>query len=136
MRPTAPTFPRSTRRSSILSRPSGRRSEPLLKNATVVLGLVPTHTFADCPKLDLICIPGGNSGVVQALGDRETIEFVQQQSRTAKYVTSVCTGAFILGAAGLLNGRRATLTYARVRMTDSAPGMHVPPHRIVGPTRI
>src|SRR5689334_9571068 len=41
MRPTAPVFPRSTRRSSILSRPSGRRSEPLVKNATVVLGFGP-----------------------------------------------------------------------------------------------
>ena len=60
------------------------------------LGLVPTHTFENCPHLDLICVPGGNAGVVQAMGDRETIEFVRRQSSTAKYVTSVCTGAFIL----------------------------------------
>jgi len=76
------------------------------------LGLVPTHTFENCPRLDLICVPGGSAGVVQALGDRETIEFVRRQSRTAKYVTSVCTGAFILGAAGLLKGRRATTHWA------------------------
>jgi len=76
------------------------------------LSLVPTHTFENCPRLDLICIPGGNAGVVQAMGDQETIEFVQRQSRTAKYVTSVCTGAFILGAAGLLKGRRATTHWA------------------------
>jgi cyclohexyl-isocyanide hydratase len=62
------------------------------------LSLVPTHTFENCPRLDLICIPGGITGVVRAMGDQETIEFVQRQSRTAKYVTSVCTGAFILGA--------------------------------------
>src|ERR1700730_1162324 len=61
------------------------------------LGLVPTHTVESCPRLDLICIPGGNAGVVRAMGDRETIEFVRWQSRTAQYVTSVCTGAFILG---------------------------------------
>ena len=48
------------------------------------LGLIPTHTFANCPPLDLICIPGGITGVVQAMGDRETIEFVQRQSATAK----------------------------------------------------
>jgi cyclohexyl-isocyanide hydratase len=68
------------------------------------LGLMPTHTFESCPPLELICVPGGNAGVVQAIGDRETIEFVRQQAVTAKYVTSVCTGAFILGAAGLLKG--------------------------------
>ncbi len=72
------------------------------------LSLMPTHTFADCPPLDLICIPGGYRGVMQAMADRYLIEFVQRQARTARYVTSVCTGAFVLGAAGLLQGRRAT----------------------------
>ena len=76
------------------------------------LSLVPTHTFENCPQLDLICIPGGSTGVVRAMSDRDTIEFVQRQSRKAKYVTSVCTGAFILGAAGLLKGRRATTHWA------------------------
>jgi cyclohexyl-isocyanide hydratase len=76
------------------------------------LGLVPTCTFANCPPLDLICIPGGASGVVGAIGDRETIAFVRQQAESAKYVTSVCTGAFILGVAGLLRGRRATTHWA------------------------
>jgi cyclohexyl-isocyanide hydratase len=72
------------------------------------LGLVPTHTFADCPPLDLICVPGGAAGVVGAIADRETIDFVRRQAADAKYVTSVCTGAFVLGVAGLLKGRRAT----------------------------
>src|SRR5262249_20356598 len=72
------------------------------------LGLVPTHTFANCPPLDLICIPGGVAGVLRAIGDRETVEFVRRQAGAAKYVTSVCTGAFVLGVAGLLKGRRAT----------------------------
>jgi cyclohexyl-isocyanide hydratase len=76
------------------------------------LGLVPTHTFATCPPLDLICVPGGNRGVIAAIGDRETIAFVRTQAQRAKYVTSVCTGAFILGAAGLLKGRRATTHWA------------------------
>jgi cyclohexyl-isocyanide hydratase len=82
------------------------------------LGLVPTHTFENCPRLDLICVPGGTDGVVQAMADRETIEFVRRQSCTAKYVTSVCTGAFILGVAGLLKGRRATTHWA---FTDLLP---------------
>jgi cyclohexyl-isocyanide hydratase len=72
------------------------------------LGLVPTHTFADCPPLDLICVPGGAAGVVGAIADRATVDFVRRQAADAKFVTSVCTGAFVLGVAGLLKGRRAT----------------------------
>jgi cyclohexyl-isocyanide hydratase len=82
------------------------------------LDLVPTHTFADCPPLDLICVPGGAIGVVEAANDRETIDFVRRQAAQAKYVTSVCTGAFILGVAGLLKGRRAATHWA---FTDLLP---------------
>jgi cyclohexyl-isocyanide hydratase len=88
------------------------------------LGLVPTHTFENCPRLDLICIPGGSTGVVQAMGDRQTIEFVQRQSATARYVTSVCTGAFILGAAGLLKGRRATTHWAYAELLPLVGATH------------
>jgi len=88
------------------------------------LSLVPTHTFENCPRLDLICIPGGNAGVVRAMGDQETIEFVQRQSRTAKYVTSVCTGAFILGVAGLLKGRRATTHWAFAELLPLVGATH------------
>ena len=75
------------------------------------LSLVPTRTFADCPPLDLICVPGG-FGVSNAITDRDTIDFVRRQAAGAKYVTSVCTGAFVLGVAGLLKGRRATTHWA------------------------
>jgi len=71
------------------------------------LSLLPTTTFADCPRLDLICVPGG-AGVAQAMVDRDTVDFVRRQAEQARYVTSVCTGAFVLGMAGLLKGRRAT----------------------------
>lgn len=64
------------------------------------LSVLPTHTFASCPPLDLICVPGGRSGVVNAMGDRDTIEFVRRQAGAASYVTSVCTGAFILASPG------------------------------------
>lgn len=75
------------------------------------LAIPPTATFADCPPLDLICIPGG-FGVDQAIEDEETIAFVRRAGAHATYVTSVCTGAFILGAAGLLRGKRATTHWA------------------------
>src|SRR5215469_4280760 len=65
------------------------------------LGIIPTCTFESSPPLDLICVPGG-PGVVEALADVETIEFIRQRGEVAKYVTSVCMGAFLLGAAGLL----------------------------------
>lgn len=75
------------------------------------LSLVPTTTFAGCPTLDLLCIPGG-FGVEQAMLDAETVGFVQAMGRSARYVTSVCTGAFLLGVAGLLQGKRATTHWA------------------------
>ena len=69
--------------------------------------ILPTTTFADCPRLDLICVPGG-AGMNPLLNDPETLDFIRRQAKSARYVTSVCTGALVLGAAGLLKGRRAT----------------------------
>lgn len=88
------------------------------------LSLLPTHTFADCPPLDLICVPGGGNGVVAAANDQETIDFVRRQASHAKYVTSVCTGAFILGVAGVLRGRRATTHWAFTELLPLVGATH------------
>lgn len=70
------------------------------------LKLIPDMTFADCPQLDVICVPGG-AGVNALLQDEEVLDFIRRQAAGARYVTSVCTGSLVLGAAGLLEGRRA-----------------------------
>jgi cyclohexyl-isocyanide hydratase len=68
--------------------------------------ILPTTSFADCPKLDVICVPGG-IGQHALMRDREVLDFVAQQGRGARYVTSVCTGSLLLAAAGLLKGYKA-----------------------------
>ncbi len=90
-----------------------------------VLKVPPTVTFADCPDLDLICVPGG-FGIADAMIDPETIAFVRRQGAKAKYVTSVCTGAFVLGTAGLLQGKRATTHWA---FTDLLPLVGATPEK-------
>lgn len=75
------------------------------------LVLTPTVTYDECPPLDVLCVPGG-SGVGPLMEDQPTLDFLNVQALTARYVTSVCTGALVLGAAGLLRGRRATTHWA------------------------
>ena len=78
---------------------------PVVSTAKMVF--TPTTTFAACPPLDVLCIPGG-LGINALLEDEAVLTFVRQQAGRARYVTSVCTGSLVLGAAGLLAGRRAT----------------------------
>src|SRR5712672_4398674 len=82
-----------------------KRIEPVTSDS--VLTLTPTITFADCPQLDVICVPGG-FGTDEMVNDEEVLDFLRRQAEGAKYVTSVCTGSLVLGAAGLLRGYRAT----------------------------
>ncbi|HEX3379372.1 MAG TPA: DJ-1/PfpI family protein [Paraburkholderia sp.] len=83
--------------------------EPVVSSNGLVL--TPDTTYETCPPLDVICVPGG-SGVTALLQDAQTLDFVRRQAVNARYVTSVCTGALLLGAAGLLRGRRATTHWA------------------------
>jgi cyclohexyl-isocyanide hydratase len=69
----------------------------------------PTTTFAGCPeKLDVLFVPGGVPGTLTMMEDPEVIAFLAERGKSARYVASVCTGSLILGAAGLLNGYKAT----------------------------
>lgn len=73
--------------------------------------IIPDTTIAAAPQVDLVFVPGG-PGVGAQMEDAETLEFLRRQAQGAKYVTSVCTGALVLGAAGLLKGYRATTHWA------------------------
>lgn len=70
--------------------------------------VIPTYTFADAPRADLLLIPGGGVKVVK--NDKPTIEWIKQESTKAEHVMSVCNGAFILANTGLLNGLTVTTT--------------------------
>src|SRR5262245_40813592 len=75
------------------------------------LELRPDTTLEECPELDVFCVPGG-AGVFELLRDDALIDAVRTIARRSRFVTSVCTGAFLLGAAGLLAGKRATTHWA------------------------
>jgi transcriptional regulator GlxA family with amidase domain len=69
--------------------------------------VVPDHSFASCPGLDILVVPGG-WGTRRELHNPALLEWLRLRAREVETLTSVCTGALLLGAAGLLNGRRAT----------------------------
>jgi len=77
------------------------------------LSILSTTTFADCPPLDVICVPGG-PGQIALMSDDVTLNFLRQQAEQAKCVTSVCTGSLVLGAAGLLKGYCATSHWSSI----------------------
>lgn len=87
--------------------------------------ILPGATFDDAPQADILCVPGGH-GVVDALADPATIDFIARQAASAQWVTSVCTGAFLLGRAGLLQGKRATTHWAYAHLLPLVGALHEP----------
>jgi cyclohexyl-isocyanide hydratase len=83
--------------------------DPVMTDAGFTLQ--PTATFATARMPDILCVPGG-FGVVPAMEDEETVAWVRAAGEQAQWVTAVCTGALLLGAAGLLKGYRATTHWA------------------------
>lgn len=71
------------------------------------LRLCPSTTFNSVPALDLLFVPGG-WGQYLATDDAETVDWIRTTGERAKWITSACTGSLLLGAAGLLQGYRAT----------------------------
>jgi putative intracellular protease/amidase len=92
--------------------------EPVVSDSR--LALMPTATLAECPRdLDILFVPGGGAGTIAAMQDAELLAFLADRGPRAKLVTSVCTGSLVLGAAGLLQGYKATSHWAtRSLLTD------------------
>ncbi|MGF7172418.1 DJ-1/PfpI family protein [Azospirillum doebereinerae] len=100
----------------VLARVPGAEMHLLWKDTDPVrsdtgLRILPTTALADCPDLDLLLVPGG-SGVQELLADETVLAFLRSQARTVRYLVGVCTGSLVLGAAGLLKGRRAGTHWA------------------------
>jgi transcriptional regulator GlxA family with amidase domain len=90
--------------------------EPI--TATGGLVVTPTHGFDDAPLIDLLVVPGG-FGTRPLLQDEETLEWIRRTAASARRVTSVCTGALLLGRIGLLDGKRATTHWAALDLLES-----------------
>ena len=82
-----------------------RSTDPVMTDAGFSIN--PTCTFSDCPKPHIVCVPGG-AGADDAMLDKELIAWLREVSVEADWITSVCTGSLVLGAAGLLKGKKAT----------------------------
>jgi transcriptional regulator GlxA family with amidase domain len=99
--------------------------------ATGGLVVVPAFGFADAPRIDLLVVPGG-FGTRSLLHDEETLEWIRRTAAAARQVTSVCTGALLLGKLGLLDGKQATTHWAALDLLESiAPAARVDRERRV-----
>jgi transcriptional regulator GlxA family with amidase domain len=87
-----------------------QRKQPVV--ATGGLKVVPDHVLEDCPPLDVLVVPGG-WGTRREMNNDRLIDWLIERARQVTTLTSVCTGAILLGKAGLLEGKRAT-THWRV----------------------
>lgn len=101
---------------------AARSLDPVMTDSG--FAIVPTSMFDEAPQADILCVPGGH-GVADALGDTATIDFIARQASGARWITSVCTGAFLLGRAGLLQGKRATTHWAYAHLLDRVGATHV-----------
>jgi cyclohexyl-isocyanide hydratase len=93
-----------------------RTLEPVTSSTGLVLK--PDLSFEEAPRFDVLCVPGG-PGVNALMDDEATIAFVRAQAEAARFVTSVCTGALVLGAAGLLRGKQATTHWASHHLIET-----------------
>jgi cyclohexyl-isocyanide hydratase len=99
------------------------------------LRFLPDTTMDNAPQLDVVVVPGG-AGVDPLMEERGVLEFLRRQAEGARYVTSVCTGALLLGAAGLLKGYRATTHWLSLDLLSLFGAIPVPDRVVVDRNRI
>lgn len=99
------------------------------------LAFAPTITLHDCPQLDVLCVPGG-AGILSLLEDGEVLDFLRRQAPGAAYVSSVCTGTLVLGAAGLLRGFKAATHWSSTSLLAPFHASYVPQRVVVDGNRI
>jgi len=99
------------------------------------MAIVPTTTLAECPPLEVVVVPGG-FGQIALMDDVEVLAWLQRQAATAKYVTAVCTGSLLLGAAGLLEGYQATTHWAFTELLGGFGATYVERRVVVDRDRI
>lgn len=99
------------------------------------LAIAPDTGFDACPPLDVLFVPGG-PGISGAIESRQTLTFLQQRAPEAKFVTSVCTGALVLGAAGLLAGYRATTHWLSLDLLSIVGAIPVSERIVIDRNRI
>jgi transcriptional regulator GlxA family with amidase domain len=93
--------------------------------ATGGLRVIPDHTFDTCPTLDLLMVPGG-WGTRKEIANERLLAWIAERAKQVKTLASVCTGAMLLGQAGLLDGRRATTHWRSLKwMRESFPAVTV-----------
>ena len=89
------------------------------------LVVTPTYSFADCPRLDVLVVPGGYGTRREMLNDK-VLDFVRQRAGEVEILLSVCSGALILGRAGLLDGLASTTHHGAVELLkEVAPKSNV-----------
>jgi transcriptional regulator GlxA family with amidase domain len=86
--------------------------------ATGGLQVVPDHSFADAPRIDILVVPGG-FGTRSLMEDAVVVGWVRERGEEAELVTSVCTGSLLLAQAGLLQGRKATTHWGALDLLES-----------------
>jgi transcriptional regulator GlxA family with amidase domain len=94
------------------------------------LSINPQISFANCPPLDYLLIPGGQ-GTRLELSNPVLLDFIATQARNCKAVLSVCTGAFVMHAAGLLSGKKATTHWGSLERLRALGDVHVVEQRFV-----
>jgi len=84
------------------------------------------HTLGDVPDPEVVIVPGGGAPTIKAMGNQVIREYLRHAADTVPVIGSVCTGALVLAAAGLLEGRQATTHWAYHRLLERLGATYLP----------